>query len=144
MQFTSQIGVRYAETDQMGIVYYANYLVWFEVGRIGLLKACGLPYSELEKKGIFMPVKEAHVNYLKPARYEDRLDVITMLSEVSRAKIKVIYEIKRGDELLATGFTIHLFTNDMCRAIRAPRELVEILSGAMNGPEEGNFQAVKW
>ena len=129
MKFTSSIEVRYAETDQMRIVYYANYLVWFEVGRREVLKACDLSYAEMEKKGIFLPVKEAYVNYIKPARYEDKLDVEAEITEINRAKIKIIYQIKREDELLATGFTFHLFINEQGRAVRAPMELVKKLGG---------------
>ena len=129
MKFTSNIEVRYAETDQMRIVYYANYLVWFEVGRMEVLKACDLSYAEMEKKGIFLPVKEAYVNYIKPARYEDKLDVEAEITEINRAKIKIIYQIKRKDELLATGFTFHLFINAQGKAVRAPMELVKKLGG---------------
>jgi len=129
LKFTSSIEVRYAETDQMRIVYYANYLVWFEVGRREVLKACDLSYAEMEKKGIFLPVKEAYVNYIKPARYEDKLDIEAEITEINRAKIKIIYQIKREDELLATGFTFHLFINEQGRAVRAPMELVKKLGG---------------
>ncbi len=129
MKVISQIAVRYAETDQMGVVYYANYLVWFEVGRSELLKACGLSYSEMEKMGVFLPVKEAYVKYIKSARYEDKLDVTAEMGEVSRSMVKISCEIKRGNELLTTGFTVHVFVNDRGQAIRAPKELVELLEG---------------
>jgi acyl-CoA thioester hydrolase len=112
----------------MGVAYYANYLVWFEVGRTELLKACGFTYSEMEKNGIFLPVMEAYVNYLKPARYEDKLNIYSEVSEVSRAKIKITCQVKRGEEILATGFTVHPFINGRWQAIRAPQELVDKIS----------------
>ena len=86
-QFISRIRVRYAETDQMGVVYYANYLVWFEVARADLLRSLGWSYREMEAAGIALPVIEAHCQYLRPARYDEEIEVKTegrMLSPVSK------------------------------------------------------------
>src|SRR5262245_22678925 len=100
----SQITVRYAETDMMGIVYHGSYLPWFEVGRTTLLKECGFAYRDLEAQGFRLPVVELGMKFFKPALYDDNLTVITHLKEKPLLRIRLDYEIKRGDELLVTGF----------------------------------------
>ena len=94
-----QVTVRYAETDMMGIVYHANYLPWFEVGRTTLLKEIGVPYRKLEEEGFRLPVLEVSAKYLRPALYDDTLDVVTTLSERPLLRIRLDYEVRRGDEL---------------------------------------------
>lgn len=114
------ITVRYAETDMMGIVYHGNYLPWFEVGRTTLLKECGLPYRELEAQGYRLPVIEVGVKYFKPALYDDTLTVITRLQERPTLRIHLEYEVRRGEELLVTGFTTHAFINKKGEPVRPP------------------------
>jgi acyl-CoA thioester hydrolase len=116
----SQITVRYAETDMMGIVYHGNYLPWFEVGRTTLLKECGLPYREMEAQGYLLPVVELGVKYLKPALYDDTLTIVTRLPERPLLRIRLEYEVRRGDELLVTGFTTHAFINQAGEPVRPP------------------------
>lgn len=116
----SQITVRYAETDMMGIVYHGNYLPWFEVGRTTLLKECGVPYRELEAQGYFLPVIEVGVKYQRPALYDDTLTIITQLKERPLLRIHLDYEVRRGEELLVTGFTIHTFINKAGEPVRPP------------------------
>jgi acyl-CoA thioester hydrolase len=121
----TQITVRYAETDMMGIVYHGNYLPWFEVGRTTLLKECGLPYKELEAKGYHLPVIELGVKYVRPALYDDVITIITKLPEKPSLRIRLEYEVRRGEELLVTGFTMHAFINKEGQPVRPPAYLTE-------------------
>ena len=116
----TQITVRYAETDMMGIVYHGNYLPWFEVGRTTLLKECGCPYRELEAQGYFLPVIELGVKFQRPALYDDTLTIITQLKERPVLRIHLEYEVRRGEELLVTGFTVHTFINKAGEPVRPP------------------------
>ena len=121
----AQITVRYAETDMMGIVYHGNYLPWFEVGRTTLLKECGLPYRELETQGYRLPVVELGVKFAKPALYDDTVTIITRLQERPLLRIRLDYEIRRGDDLLVTGFTVHGFINKAGEPVRPPALFTE-------------------
>jgi len=121
----TQITVRYAETDMMGIVYHGNYLPWFEVGRTTLLKECGLPYRELEAQGYLLPVVELGVKFAKPALYEDTVTIITRLHERPLLRIRLDYEVRRGDDLLVTGFTVHGFINKAGEPVRPPALFTE-------------------
>ena len=116
----TQINVRYAETDMMGIVYHGNYLPWFEVGRTNLLKECGVPYRELEAQGYYLPVIEMGAKFLRSALYDDTLTIITQLKERPLLRIHLHYEVRRGEELLVTGFTIHTFINKAGEPVRPP------------------------
>ena len=116
----TQITVRYAETDMMGIVYHGNYLPWFEVGRTTLLKECGVVYRDLEAQGFRLPVIELGAKFFKPALYDDTVTVITRLKERPLLRIRLDYEVRRGDELLVTGFTIHTFINKAGEPVRPP------------------------
>lgn len=126
----SQIIVRYAETDMMGVVYHGNYLPWFEVGRTTLLKELGLAYRQLEADGFRLPVLEVGVKYQRPALYDDTLTVITRLHERPVLRIRLEYEVRRGDELLATGFTVHAFIDREGRPVRPPAAAVAVFSAA--------------
>lgn len=119
-----EIQVRYSETDAMKFVYYANYLVYFEVARTSALAALGHPYWEMEKRHVLIPVLEAHCEYLKPARYGDRLTLRTRRWRVGSARIRFDYRVLRGGEQLAEGFTEHAFMHPEGRAIRPPREII--------------------
>jgi len=125
--FRHKLMVRYAETDQMGIVYYANYLVWFEAARTDFLKSIGIPYRELEKSGIFLPVAEAFCKYLSPAYYEDEITVETYLSKIGNASIEISYKVKREDKVIATGYTKHACTNKEGKIQRIPENIKEKL-----------------
>lgn len=116
----SQINVRYAETDMMGIVYHGSYLPWFEIGRTTLLKEQGLPYRQLEADGFFLPVLELSVKYLRPALYDDMITVVTTMSEKPTLRIRLNYEVLRGATVLATGQTVHAFIDDQGRPVRPP------------------------
>lgn len=115
-----QIAVRYAETDMMGIVYHGNYLPWFEIGRTALLKEHGISYRELENAGFLLPVLEVGVKYLRPAYYDDELTIVTTLADKPLLRIELTYEVRRGDELLATARTAHAFIDREGRPVRPP------------------------
>ncbi len=120
LQSRSQINVRYAETDMMGIVYHGSYLPWFEIGRTQLLKEHGLPYRQLEAEGFFLPVLEVRAKYHRPALYDDNLTILTTLREKPGVRITLEYEVRRNDELIATGSTVHAFIDKAGRPSRPP------------------------
>ena len=109
----TEIRVRYADTDQMKVVYYGKYLEYFEVGRAALIRSLGLPYSELETRGILLPVVEAFVHYRSPSHYDDVLSIESIVSELPQATLKINYRVFRNHEVdpLAEGYTIHSFIN---------------------------------
>jgi len=115
------VTVRYAETDMMGIVYHANYLPWFEVGRTTLLKEIGVPYRKLEEEGFRIPVLEVTAKFLRPAVYDDTLEILTTIRERPLLRIRVDYEVRRKDELLATGTSVHAFVDREGRPVRPPQ-----------------------
>jgi acyl-CoA thioester hydrolase len=128
----SRVGVtvRYAETDMMGIVYHANYLPWFEVGRTTLLKEIGVPYKKLEEEGFRLPVLEVSAKYVRPAVYDDALEVVTTIHERPLLRIKLEYEVRRGEELLATGVTVHAFVDREGRPVRPPPWVADMFARA--------------
>lgn len=126
---TTRVRVRYAETDQMGVVYYANYLVWFEVGRTEWLRQSGSNYRSLEGEGVSLPVIEAHCEYRQPARYDDELEIRTRASLISPARIRFDYEIVRSDDVVAVvGHTVHAPIGRNGRPCRLPARVGELLS----------------
>ncbi len=124
--------VRYAETDAMGVVYYGEYLTYFEDGRVAYLQQKGIPYSEMEAAGVFMPVAEAYCKYHAPARFEDELAVETSIGEAGRAKVRFDYVVKRGDEVLAEGYTVHAARGRDGRPVRIPASWAEKLAFPAN------------
>lgn len=113
MAFETEVRVRYADTDQMGIVYHSNYFVWMEVGRTEFFRKVGLSYKTIEEKGVVFPVVDASCRYKKPARYDDKLIIETVVREYSAAKIIIAYKIirKKDKILLAEGMTVHGITD---------------------------------
>jgi acyl-CoA thioester hydrolase len=130
IQSRVQVTVRYAETDMMGIVYHANYLPWFEVGRTTLLKEIGVPYRKLEEDGFRLPVLEISAKYVRPALYDDTLDVVTTLSERPLLRIRLDYEVLRAGELLATGTSVHAFVDREGKPVRPPSWASEMIAKA--------------
>ena len=126
----TQVTVRYAETDMMGVVYHGNYLPWFEVGRTTLLKELGLPYRRLEEEGFRLPVLEVSARYLRPAIYDDTVTIVTRLHERPLLRIRLEYEVRRGEELLATGHTVHAFIDREGRPVRPPASAVAVFNAA--------------
>jgi len=123
------IRVPYADTDQMGVVYYANYLVYFERGRTEWLRQKGISYKELEAQGIFLPVVEAVCSYKAPARYDDNITVRTTLATLGMASAEFRCEVLLNGVTLATGHTKHTFVDTTFRPIRIPTALRSILEG---------------
>lgn len=121
------VTVRYAETDMMGLVYHGSYVPWLEIGRTTLLKAHGLPYRELETEGFFLPVLEMGLRYLRPAKYDDTVIVTTSIREKPSLRIRMDYELHRGDELLTTGFTLHAFIDKSGKPVRPPAVFVAMV-----------------
>jgi acyl-CoA thioester hydrolase len=121
-QSVSRIRVRYAETDKMGVVYYANYFIWFEVGRTDLLRGSGWTYRDMEADGISLPVIEAECRYRQPARYDDELDIRTVGALASPVRIEFTYDVIRTSDgaCLATGRTVHAGLDRDGRPCRLP------------------------
>jgi acyl-CoA thioester hydrolase len=122
----------------MGVVYYANYLRWFEKGRSELLRQFGLPYAEIEQEGFQFPVVEVTCRYQKPAHYDDTIIIETQLTEISRASLSFSYRIYKDDgkNLAADGTTKHVCVNASGRIVRIPHHLAERLNAA--GTESSN------
>lgn len=125
----SRVRVRYAETDQMGVAYHGGYFAWFEVGRTDLLRGRGFTYRELESQNLRLPVIEARARFLKPALYDDVLEIRTTITSVSGARVAFAYEVAReGSEgVLATGATSHAAVDSRGRPRRLPEDLRRVL-----------------
>jgi acyl-CoA thioester hydrolase len=118
------VRVRYAETDQMGVVYYGNYFIWFEIGRVELCRQLGFEYKRMETEDdSFIVVADAHCRYKRPARFDDLLVIRTKVSESQRRTVRFDYEIidQASGELLATGDTLHV----ICDRLGKPKSLPE-------------------
>lgn len=125
-----RLRVRYAETDQMGVVYYSNFLVWFEIGRVELLRQLGFDYKTMEiEDDCFIPVVEANCRYKAPARYDDELTIVTHVTGVRGAVLKFRYRVVRvGDQqLLAEGETTHVVTDHTLTKRALPEKYVRAL-----------------
>jgi len=134
MHVTTPVRVRYAETDQMGIVYYANYLVWMEIGRVELLRSLGLAYSQMEVEDrCILPVVEANCRYRAPARYDDEILIETRPLMMRQSVIKFAYRILRknpdGTEhtLLAEGETVHVVCDEQMQKKAMPERYMAAL-----------------
>jgi len=127
---SSRIRVRYAESDKMGVVYYANYFVWFEVGRNDLLRDSGWNYREMEIDGFALPVIEAHCTYRESAKYDDEIEVRTRGAMLSPVRVQFTYEVVRmADEAtLATGTTVHATLDRNGRPCRLPPRVRTLFS----------------
>ena len=125
---TSRIRVRYAETDQMGMAYYANYLIWMEAGRSDFCRECGFSYRDLEREEkAFLTVAEANCRYLAPARYDDEVMVETELHRLKSRVVEFVYRIKRGNTLLAEGRTLHVVIGPDGRPRAMPERYLNLL-----------------
>jgi acyl-CoA thioester hydrolase len=127
--FDYRYRVLYADTDQMGITYYANYLKWFEAARNEYFRALGFPYTECEKKGIYLPVAEAHVNYIAPSTYDDDVTVRTSVAQIGGSILRFEYQVMNTKTRipLATGYTLHVFVNKAMKPCRVPAEIKEVV-----------------
>ncbi len=138
---TTTLQVRYAETDQMGVVYYANYMVWFEIGRTDFCRKHGFAYREMEQQdGLYIMVAEVRCRYKAPARYDDEILVRTCLKETRRRVLIFAYEVYRQatDELLAEGETVHVITDRDGRPRSLPDKYRDLF---VAGPKESGHGA---
>ena len=126
----SLVRVRYAETDRMGVVYYANYLVWFEVGRTEWLRDRGWSYREMETDGVALPVIEAHCLYRQPARYDDEIEIVTRATLLTPIRIRFDYDaLRRQDGVrVAEGYTVHAALDPAGRPCRLPQRVRAMLA----------------
>jgi len=131
MKSTVLFRVRYSETDQMGTFYNSRALEWFECGRTELLRAMGVPYSEMEQRGVFLPVVEAHVEYRGRARYDDLLKMTSRGALAGKARLRVDVEIAQaeGGTPVARGYTVHAITDPGGKPIRPPAWLAQLFDG---------------
>ena len=132
---TTEIRVRYADTDKMQFVYNGKYLEYFEVGRTELLRASGLSYAEVEKNGYQLPLIESRIFYKQPAVYDDLLCIQADLNELHSPKVHIQYTVRRKNtnEIIAEGYTTHMFIkSDTKKAVRPPKIYVDALSPFFN------------
>ena len=129
IEHTLSLRVRYGETDQMGVVYHANYLLYFETGRTELLRAAGFAYADLEKRGLFLVVTETGCRHRAAARYDDLLRVVTRVTRLGKATIRFEYEVRGPDgTLLAKGHTELASVDREKRPVRLPSEILAALA----------------
>lgn len=126
----SLVRVRYAETDKMGVVYYANYFVWFEVARADLLRSLGWSYREMEQAGVSLPVIDAHCQYHRSVRYDDELDIRAEGRLLSGVRMEFSYEVVRRDDglLAASGKTTHAALDPAGKPCRLPARIQEVFA----------------
>ena len=135
LHFDYTLRTRYAETDQMGVVYYGNYPQYLELGRVEWLRAIGLTYKEMEAEGIMMPVVSLQIQYKKPALYDELITIRTKLKDLPSTKIEFDYEIlNEKGELLSMANTILVFVDAKTfRPIRCPEKVLDLIRGARKG-----------
>ncbi len=126
----TQLRVRYAETDQMGYVYYGNYAMYFEVARVEAMRSAGFSYREMEENGIMMPVLESHFRYLKPGKYDELLTIKTIIPILPGVRIRFEYQvINEQGELITEGWTTLTFLKkDSHQPTRPPKNLLDLLN----------------
>lgn len=124
-QFEHKIRVRYAETDQMGYVYYGNYATYFEVARAESIRSLGLSYKEIEEAGVIMPVLENYSKYLRPALYDDELTIKLCIPKLPDNRVRYEYQVFKGEKLIHKGYTVLVFVD---RSTGKPCPMPEILS----------------
>jgi acyl-CoA thioester hydrolase len=133
----TRLRVRYAETDQMGVVYHANHFIWFEVGRVELLRQFGFSYKEMEHKdGCFIAVVDARCRYKRPVHYDDEVIVCTRLKQVREKVIRFGYQLRNAQtgELLAEGETTHIVADANMTPRALPAKYLKVFRAAVGGP----------
>ena len=130
MQTETRFIARYSETDQMGIIHHSNYAVWFEAGRTDFFKTVGIPNTKIEEKGILLPLYEMNCQFKSPASYEDEILVITNLKSLSRVRMSFAYQVLNAEnnKLLATGETMHAWTDKALKPINAAKTVPDVYS----------------
>lgn len=136
----TSVRVRYADTDQMRMVYYGKFFEYFEQARSDLLRSIGLPYTHVEEMGVILPVIEAHATYKKPAKYDDLLRIVARVKEKPIARVRLDYEVFAEGEgdAIAEGYTIHSFVSAATgKPTRAPAQFLEAIERTMANPKPG-------
>ena len=131
VEHTVKLRVRFAETDAMQVVYYAEYFIWFEVTRTELFRAIGLPYSVVSrKKGFHTPVVQAHADYKASARYDEEVSVRGAVTKLGRSSFRLDYEVRRlpEEQMLCTGHTVHVFVGEDGKSTAIPDDVRKRLS----------------
>ncbi|MFM7203805.1 MAG: acyl-CoA thioesterase [Myxococcota bacterium] len=126
-ELTTQLRVRYAETDAWGVTYHSNFIIYFEVGRNEFNRDLQLDWRAIEATGVSMVVAEAHVKYTAPAKYDDLLTICTGVAKLGNRSIRFEYRILRGEELLCTGWTAHVFVDRVGKPVLVPEAFREVL-----------------
>ncbi|MBL7072429.1 MAG: acyl-CoA thioesterase [Candidatus Omnitrophica bacterium] len=130
MESTTEFRVRYAETDQMGVVYYANYLIWFEVARTEFFRERGVEYKKLEdEENIYLPVVESYCRYKSPLKYDDVVTVHTKFASAGASRIMFEYSVSSGDKVNAIGWTKHAFIDAQGKPVKVPSKVRKMFSG---------------
>lgn len=140
-EVTTCLRVRYGETDQMGVAYYANYFTWFEIGRTEFCRELGKPYSFWEGNGIFLPVVEAHCRYKSPVRYDNEILICTSIIDVKKCSLqfKCIVTAKEGGKLLADGWTRHGIVDRNGKLIRGTNPFMDWIKSVMRNDDGGGI-----
>lgn len=130
MQTETRFIARYSETDQMGIIHHSNYAVWFEAGRTDYLKKAGISNTNIEARGILLPLYEMNCQFKSPAKYEDEIMVITNLKQISRVRLCFSYQVLNAEnnKLLATGETMHAWTDKALKPVNAAKAVPDVYS----------------
>ncbi len=133
MPYDTHVRVRYAETDQMGVVYHSNYIIYFEIGRTEAMRQIGITYAELERRGFALAVIESYARHTGSARYDELLTVRTWLREVTKTRLRFEYEVSREESVLATGHTVLAFLdlNNNMRPVRCPPDVQQLADRAL-------------
>ncbi|MDP8259241.1 MAG: thioesterase family protein [Candidatus Aadella gelida] len=122
-EHTIEHRVNYKETDQMGFVYYANYLVWFEIARTEMFRANGMCYKGLEEEGLFLPVTEAQCRYRSPVRYDDIVKVKAIMTDIRKSRITFEYEVTKEGKTTSMGYTKHAFIDKAGKVVPVPSKV---------------------
>jgi acyl-CoA thioester hydrolase len=139
----TELIARYQETDKMGIIHHSVYPIWFEAGRTELIKACGYPYFSLEAMGLMLPLISLSVKYISPSYYEDKVIVKSSVTQLTRTRISIGYEVvKKGNDenILCTGTTDHVFTNRDLNPVNVSKKFPEVYE-ALNKIYERQIKA---
>lgn len=127
ISYDHSIKVYYRDIDRMGVVYYTRYLEYFEAARTEMLKSIGLIVTDIENEGFFLPVVTAHCEYKAGAKFEDEIIIRTSINEQPGARLRIDYEVLKEDAVLATGHTIHGFTDHHGNAKRPPQMFLSVM-----------------
>ena len=130
IEYKHKVHVYYRDVDQMGVVYYARYFEYFEEARTELLRSVGINVPDIENAGYYLPVIACNCYYKNPVKFDDDIVVITKIKDQPRSKLKIEYEVMKSDNILcANGETVHSFINKNGKAVKPPKEIINILKG---------------